>query len=192
VKDAYDRKHINWFYWQIGYEEASSVDYVASRHDVLFMGNGYSKPRMELGKLLRSSGLNVGLYGQWPPYYKPDGNTLYDFGRGAKLYQACKIAISDSQWPRATGFVSNRLFQAMAAGAFLLQQQFDGLTELLGLVPGVHLSTWIDNNDLASKLNYWMNNAAEREKIARAGQKYILENHSFAARVKELMRRLYV
>jgi spore maturation protein CgeB len=142
--------------------------------------------------VLKSVNHNVGLYGHWPKGIKPNGNTLYDFDTGARLYKSCKIAISDSQWPKAAGFVSNRLFQALAAGAFLMQQEFDGMEKLLGLKPDIHLVVWKDLNDLIEKVAYWLHRPNERNRIAKQGQEYILQKHSFDVRVNELLERLQI
>lgn len=192
VRSRYDQAGIPWFYWQIGYEySASTPDTGTHHHDLLFLANGYSEARKALAHHLRLKfGSRLGLYGSWSSDFKPNGNTLYDFDRGARLYRACKIALSDSQWPSATGFVSNRLFQAMSAGAFLLQQEFDGLESLLGLRDGIHLVTWKDEHDLVEKANYYLSHEEERKEIAKTGMNCVLEKHSFNSRVKELIHAL--
>jgi spore maturation protein CgeB len=100
------------------------------------------------------------------------------------------MAVSDSQWPHATGFVSNRLFQVMSAGALMLQQDFDGMYDLLGLVDGEHLVVWKSFAELADKIRYFLYNDEERNKIAKAGELFVRENHSFDVRVKELLYEL--
>lgn len=181
---------VNSFYWQIGYEEVAEPLPAMPAYDILFLGNGYSEERLKLGTLLRSLGKSVGIYGMWPPKLRPNGYNVYDFRSGAALYKKCKIAIGDSQWPHATGFVSNRLFQAMSAGAFLLQQEFDGLDTLLGLVDGVHLATYHDLSDLPVKIKYYLEHPELRIKIAKQGQEEILKHHSFDVRVAELFDRI--
>lgn len=193
VKARYDAAGINWFYWQIGYEEEiNSGKYNYPFHDVVFLANAYSQARLDLAQQLKSMpGVDLGIYGSWPKSIGARGQTLYDFDAGYDLYRKCKIAIGDSQWPHARGFVSNRLFQAMAAGAFLLHQNFEGIETLLGLKNGVHLVTWKDVNDLKSKIDYFLPRKAERKRIAKAGQEYVLKHHSFDARVNELFERMY-
>jgi len=195
VADVYRQAGVNWKYWQVGYEESDAQpDGNTPRHDVVFLANAYARERVALGRVLRlfgdSAGCSVGLYGTWPAAIGSNGNTLYDFDAGCKLYRAAKIAISDSQWKGATGFVSNRLFQAMAAGgALLLQQRFSGMEELLGLRDGVHLVVWDDVNDLRSKMKYWLDdsNDSKRRRITATGCEFMREHHSFDARVDELM-----
>lgn len=193
VADLYSANGVNWFYWQIGYEETSNgqrQDKSIARHDVVFLGNAYSQQRKELGRVLldhRSTGIDVGLYGTWPSGWSM-GDCLYDFETGASIYRKAKLAVSDQQWPEATGYVSNRLFQAMAAGGCLvLQQEFDGMTKYLGLVNGTHLVTWRDFDDLKWAIDYYISNPEEAQDIARAGHKFMLEHHSFDVRVQELL-----
>jgi glycosyltransferase involved in cell wall biosynthesis len=191
VDKYYITSHVDYFYWQIGYESSKAEPWSQTPHyDVLFMGNAYTKERHEFGKFLRGLPYHVGLYGNWAKELKPNGYTLYDFDEGERLYKACKIAVSDSQWPHATGFVSNRLFQVMSAGAFMLQQEFDGMEELLGLKDGVHLVVWKSFEDLQDKIHYYLKNPELREFIAKAGQTYVLKHHSFDVRVKELLNEL--
>ena len=189
VANVYDEANINWFYWQIGYEKTYPSDGFRG-HDIVFLANGYSKDRLMLARSLIKCGYNVGLYGSWSSEFKSYGNTLYDFDAGAAIYKNSKIAIGDSQWIHATGFVSNRLFQALEAGAFLLHQRFDGMEELLGLKSGEHLVVWDNVSELLDIIPYWMNNKSGREKIAKKGQKFVIENHSFDVRVNELMDKL--
>ncbi len=196
IMDAYRVQGIPWFYWQIGYEESDAPPDGTTR-DIVFLGNGYSDYRYALADFLgtmKEDGYSVGLYGSWPERYKPDGSTLYDFDAGCSLYRSALFAISDNQWGmEATGFVSNRLFQAMAAGgALFLQQHFDGMEELLGLRDGEHLVAWYDFDDLRSKIEYFMDHTDERVKIVREGTKEVLENHSFDVRVMELLDEMRV
>lgn len=191
VNSAYSQHDIDYFYWQIGYEDSSAVpEPETPKHDVVFMGNSYTQERVDFGKFLRRLPYDVGLYGFWNKEFMPNGNTLYNFDAGAMLYRNCKMAVSDSQWPHATGFVSNRLFQVMSAGTLMLQQDFDGMYDLLGLIDGEHLVVWKSFAELADKIRYFLYNDEERNKIAKAGELFVRENHSFDVRVKELLYEL--
>jgi glycosyltransferase involved in cell wall biosynthesis len=191
IKDQYKAAGINWVYWQIGYEESyGEPDKTDKRHDVVFLGNGYSEQRKDLGRFLldyRGAGVSVGLYGSWPRRWSL-GSNLYDFNAGRKIYRGARIAISDQQWPDATGYVSNRLFQAMAAGGCLvLQQYFDGMEEYLGLYPGSHLDVWTSHEELGDKIKYWLDHEEKREMLVDCGHEFMLRHHSFDVRVRELL-----
>lgn len=194
VLPQYRASNIPAAYWQIGYEEAGDVSAIrANDYDVVFLANAYSPERKDFGKLLEfwsaDEGFRLGLIGSgWD---NPAGFTLYDFAKGKALYQGAKVAIGDNQFPQARGFVSNRLFQALAAGGCLvMHQQVPDLEELTGLVHGVHYIAWTNHEDLREKLRYFLAHETERQKIADAGTTFTHERHSFKARVDELFRSL--
>ena len=196
VRERYDAAGINWFYWQIGYElsDAEPLDDTPA-HDVIFLGNCYSKQRLKLGKFMQEQaqgGVDVGLYGFWPNGWS-SGQNLYDFDDGARLYKNAKIAISTQQYTEAYGFVSNRIFQSMAAGGCaVLQQKFDGMEELLGLEDNKHLLVWETYEELEDYIALLLRDSRKRESIAKCGNEFVLKNHSFDSRVNELWRVLYI
>ena len=192
VRQPYAQHGVSWTYWQIGYEDSSAEpDGSTPRHDVVLLANGYSRDRIALAQMLRSTPYNVGIYGSWGSGVQPNGSNLYNFDEGAKLYKAARVSIGDNQWgDRAVGFVSNRLFQALAAGgALLMHQHVPGLEELLGLVDGEHYVVWKDLADLRAKLDYWLHpdNEARRGEVSDCGRDFIREHHSFDVRVRELV-----
>lgn len=191
VLPVYEQHGIAAAYWQVGYEPVPDALPVVPAHDVVFLANAYSPERVALGRTLKGLPYDVGLYGYgWNEL--TDGFTLYDFAVGAALYRNSKAAIGDNQYPGERGFVSNRVFEALANGAFLLHQHVEGLQELTGLEDGVHYIAWTDAKDLKRKLKYWLadERADERKQIAAAGEAYVREQHSFAARVRELFMEL--
>ncbi len=188
VLPFYAEHGVNAAYWQIGWEPVPAGDRPELPfHDVLFMGNAYSPARLELEAVLRQLGVDVGLYGFG--WQRASGNTFYRFDEGASLYRNCKIAIGDNQYGDK-GFVSNRLFEALANGAFLLHQRIPGLEELTGLVDGVHYVSWADYEDLRAKVRSYLKNDTQRQRIAAAGEAFVRERHSFDARVSELFETL--
>lgn len=195
VVNAYRKANVNWMYWQVGFEPSDAQpDASTPHHDAVFLANGYSKSRHELVHAIRRvKRLNFGLYGSWPGNIPTNGSNLYDFDAGVKLYRAAKLSIGDDQWG-ASGFVSNRLFQAMAAGgAMYMQQHVPDLDRWLGLEDGVHYVVWHSAKDLCEKLVYWLHpdNDEEREYIAAAGREFMLERHSFDSRVGQLFSHLF-
>lgn len=189
VLPFYAEQGVQAAYWQIGFEPVPAELPDASAHRLLFMANAYSPARKELGALLRSLDSAAGLYGYgWDA---PSGTSFYDFISGAALYRSCEIAIGDNQWGDK-GFVSNRLFEALANGAFLLHQAIPGLEELTGLVDGVHYVSWSDHDELREQVRYYLarENEPERRRIAEAGEAFARQYHSFDARVKELFNDL--
>lgn len=188
---VYRQESVPAAYWQIGFEEPGDELPEAHTNDVVFLANAYSPERLDFGKLLNfwsaDDGFTLGLYGSG--WNNPAGFNLYDFAAGKAIYRNAKIALGDNQFPKSRGFVSNRLFQAMAAGnCLLLHQHVPGLEELTGLVHGVHYISWNNHDDLREKLRYFLANEDERQSIADTGTAFVREHHSFKARVEELLR----
>lgn len=180
----YEQHGIPTAYWQIAYEPVPDDLPIERGHDLLFMANPYSESRRELATVLREISPNTGLYGySWGE--TGSGNTFYDFARGAALYRNCKIAIGDNQYGNK-GFVSNRLFEALANGAFLLHEAIPGLEELTGLIDGVHYVSWRGYEDLRAKARSYLANEKARRAIAEQGEAFVRMYHSFDVRVDEL------
>lgn len=190
VLPVYESWGVRAAYWQIGYEEPSGDLPDVPAHDILFMGNMNSKQRQDLETALTAEAArqhaDLGLYGfGWK---EPAGNTLYDFAAGEALYRRCQIAVGDQFWGQTHAFVSNRFFQALAAGAFMLQEQSPGLDEYCGLIDGAHYVSWKGLDDLQMKLRHWLGpkRSAKRRQIAEAGQAFVRANFSFERQVQKL------
>lgn len=188
IREQYIGRGIKFDYWQIGFEPADRVpDKTTKKHDVLFLGNGHYDFRQRLGAFLRNlKDVNVGIYGSWKNI-KADGYNLYDYNAGGKLYANCKIAISDTR-PNSPGFVSNRVFEAMASGAFVLQEFVPELCKLNGFEEGKHIVFWSDYRDLKEKIYYYIEHEKERKMIAQTAKDYVHQNFSFDAQVEKLIR----
>lgn len=186
VLEKYEQLGIQSAYWQVGYEPINETKLPEmAAHDVLFQGDNYGQKRRAFGTLLRGLPYNVGIYGRGWAF--ADGETLYDFAAAAALIRAAKIVVGDNQY-NGYGFVSNRVFETLAHGGFLLHQTVDGMEQLLGLRDGVHYVAWSDEADLQEKIRYWLEpkHAKERADIASKGQQFVRAFHSFDNRVRDL------
>lgn len=184
----YEREGIPAAYWQIAYIVPTNEAPNMPTYDVLYQANWYEY-REPLFDLLFSLPYGVGVYGN---ERRAVGNTHHDFGAQAALYANATITVGDT-FPFSThAFVSNRVFQALRAGAFLLQQRSGGLEEYTGLRAGVHYIEWTDLDDLRSKIAYWLDDewSHERAEIAAAGQAFVTANFSCAAQVRKLFEEL--
>lgn len=188
VLDTYKQAGIRAAYWQIGYRDPIGKLPDMPKHDVLWQGNCYNQRRNDMLATLKyacySNKATFGVYGSCPGAV---GNTHYDFAAQAALYKNATITVGDT-YPGGYAYVSNRVFQALAAGAFLVQEVSPGLEEYTGLTAGVHYVAWKDHDELARHIRYWLNpkHAAEREKIAQCGQQFVREHFSYDAQVRKL------
>lgn len=190
VLPEYKRQGIPAAYWQIGYKApASPYEGEVPSHEVLFQGNAYNDERKALINALRAIRINkrkvdLGLYGSMQG---ASGNTHYDFAHQAALNTKAAIVIGDT-FPNTEAFVSNRLFQVLGAGGFLLQQASKNLDRYTGLIAGTHYVEWTDLKDLTEKIKHWIkpDQAEARRQIAETGQAFVLERFNYDAQVKKL------
>jgi hypothetical protein len=194
VLPVYAREGIYARYWQCAYEP---LDFerlpVVDSVDLALLANCYSEKRKELGKALLSvKDMKWKVYGSgwnWSKEIVSAGNTTYDFAQSASVMRAAKLIIGDNQFPDDYGFVSNRVFDTLAAdGGLLLHQHVPGMKEELGLISGVHYISWSTLDELPNLIRYWLRpeNAKDRRKIAAAGARYVRGFHTFDERVREL------
>lgn len=188
-RDAIEKQKaagVNAEYWQIGFEPDGIGCEADVAFDVVFLASGYSPSRQNLVKQLRRLDCTFALFGSGWPNGWSKGQSMYDFKTACQSYRAAKISIGDSQWPE-TGFVSNRVFQALAAGGSALAHQWFKDMDLLGLVDGKTCIIWHDFPELEKKIYYYLSHEEECARIAKAGETLALTRHSFDVRVKELL-----
>lgn len=188
---AYAAAGVKAAYWQCGYEPVNEELECENDIDVVFMGSAYSDVRRELADVLTSLPCKTLLIGTgWVNYPTHNGgNTTYDFELSNAIRRAAKIEVGDNQWLTDTGFVSNRMFDSLAAGgALMLHQHVPELEKYTGLVAGVHYIEWTDFEDLKASVAYWLDKKRDkqRERIVKAAAVYVRECHSFDARVRQL------
>ncbi len=145
-------------------------------HDVVFVGMVRSayKSRVRLVKHLR--------------YRYSDRFSVYQRTRGLHLNRALaktKIVVGDS-YP-SPNYWSNRIYEMLGRGAFLLHPHTEGLdTEF---TKGVHYVGFERGNfsDLDDKIKYYLHHPEERELIRRAGFDHCGERHTYGHRIIELL-----
>ncbi len=184
--DDYKKMGVNADYWQVGWEPDGIGCEAGDTYDVVFLASGYSRARQELVKKVRSAFPGFGLFGSGWPQGWARGQSMYDFRMACGCYRGAKISIGDSQWPD-TGFVSNRVFQALAAGGSALAHQYFRDMDKLGLIDGETCIIWKDFAELEKKIRYYLSHEKERKAIALAGEQLALTRHSFDVRVQELL-----
>jgi hypothetical protein len=184
--DALKSMGIRTGYWQNAFEPVDEMPDTPSHDVVILMSNNQGR-RDAWQDVWDSLPGDVGLYGAG--WRKQTMNTTYNFSVSRALCARAKITIGDNQHEKR-GFVSNRIFEAMAAGgAIILQQHVPQLEKLTGFKDGVHYVSWSDGDDLREKVTYWLDpkNEKQRKKMAAKAKAFVEERHSFRARVNELL-----
>jgi glycosyltransferase involved in cell wall biosynthesis len=174
-------------YWQVASEEPQTFPDVPE-YDIIFLANAYSEERKQIEDVLRLLPYRVGLFGSG--WQQSDGNTLYDYATSHALMAKAKICIGDNQFKDGSAFVSNRVFETLHAGGFLLHQKVPGLYQATRIRVGQHYAAWDTLEELPGLIDEWMKDDAKREKIRTNGQWFVRTKHSFDARVKELFLEL--
>jgi hypothetical protein len=191
VIEKHQAQGINTQYWQIGWEPLGRGYAPEIYHDIVFLASAYSEKRKKLGKFLHDQPFSIGLYGNGWPDGLSKGENLYNFIEACKIYRGSKIAIGNNDFPES-GWVSNRIFQILAAGNTVLCHQWFRGYEELGLVDKENCLIWKDLDELGQILKYWLSDTRSQKlaEIAANGEKLALERHSFDSRVSELWEML--
>ena len=97
-----------------------------------------------------------------------------------KVYSKCDILLND-HWDdmRENGIISNRIFDALAVGAFIISDDIPEIHELFG----DNVVTYHGREDLKEKIDDYLKHEEERDAKAKAGQKIALNGHTFRDRV---------
>lgn len=156
--------------------------------DVIFVGGGaeYGHPewpyRYELVKFLE------GTYGN---RYKKYGHPQLTV-RGAELnqlYANAKIAVGDSVniGFKHKNYTSDRLFESMGRGAFIIYPRIEGVAEIFE--EGVNAVFYEHGNleDLKQKIDYYLEHDEEREAIRKAGFEFVSASQTYSKRLSELL-----
>lgn len=100
-----------------------------------------------------------------------------------RIYKRSKIVFNDYGEIAENAGVNQRLFEVLGIGSLLLTRAAENLRKNF---PENIFVTFSDEKDCLDKMNYYLKNEKEREEIASAGQKFILENYSFEKLMKNI------
>jgi len=157
-------------------------------------------PEIHIGQK-RERIYDIGFVGQYNPKSYPDRVRLLDmlsqkyrmndFRQAfymhdmARVYGESKIGFNLSHGD----ILPMRFFEVLASGALLLtrQSEHNGQSQLTDLEEDEHFVTFKTLDDLLSKIDYYLQYAEERERIAHAGQASVLAHHTYAHRLHTLV-----
>ena len=168
---------------ELFYPEHSSL----YEHDLLFVGNTRGEFRKIIKDLLPTD-KDLGLYGnQWENFVDDKHICNKHIPNMAlhKAYYSSKILLND-HWKDMCelGFISNRIFDGFASGAFIISDEVEGAKEIFGDT----LVTYQNRDDLNKLINYYLEHEEEREKLARKGRDIVLNNHTFKKRAEHISK----
>lgn len=165
------------------------------QHSVLFVGSGDLRRVL----LLESISDVLKVYGNrwqrnWPLMSDPlkacvEDRTLW----GDDLYQVLansKIVLNITRGPfyAAETGINLRIFEAMAAGCFVLTDYCDEIAELF--TPGEEIETFKGSAELREKVLYYLNNEQARQRIAERGHQKFLSHFTWEHRMRDMLSRM--
>ena len=102
-----------------------------------------------------------------------------------KAYSSTKILLND-HWDdmRENGFISNRIFDGFAAGAFIISDNIQGAEEVFGDA----LVTYKNPEELKNLVELLLDNEEVRIKKSTEGCTFVVKNHTFKNRVERILK----
>lgn len=155
-----------------------SNNILAKADDVVFVGNKTlcSLQRKEYLEEIIKKGYRTIIVG-WG--FNPLGGVInYDGKFIVDCYKKSKIGlnmITGGEFNYNLQF-SVRMYQVMGSGCFLLTEYIPGIEELF--IPEKHLDIFHTKEEMLEKIDYYLKNEDEREKIAIQGQEEIFDKYT--------------
>jgi spore maturation protein CgeB len=156
------------------------------QHELLFVAN--YRPERPIVEWLVPTDRDLAIYGRaWdehgldPRYLRGSHIRNSDLRR---YYASAAIVLNDT-WEdmRAAGFISNRIYDALASGAFVLSDDVQGLAvEFDGGV-----AIYEDADDLRAAIERFLGEPDARREIAERGRAAVLERHTFEQRAEAIL-----
>lgn len=103
----------------------------------------------------------------------------------ALIYRNSKININITLHCIETG-ASQRIFDVMAAGGFMLSNYQEELEEMF--IPGEEIVLFHNAQELEELVEYYLTHDEEREQIARRGQQRVLREHGYHEKLERAIR----
>jgi glycosyl transferase family 1 len=155
-------------------------------HELLFVGNsrGVRRPVLET---LAAAGHDVAVYGgNWKPEFIDPALVKGSWIPNADLhryYAGAAIVLSD-HWEdmREEGFVSNRVYDALASGAFVVSDRVAGMAAALDDA----VAEYDDDAGLLAVVEHALAHPDERRARAERGRALVLAHHTFDHRAASI------
>lgn len=157
------------------------------KHDVLFVGNSRRVKRPSLAALAASP-FSLAVYGgHWTSELLDPSVVRGDWIANQALhryYAGAAVVLSD-HWPdmRDEGFISNRVYDALASGAFVVSDDVIGIRDRFdGAV-----ATYADEAELLAVVGDALAHPDERRRRAEHGRALVLQRDTFAHRAAAII-----
>lgn len=157
------------------------------KHEILFVGNTRNIYRKIIRDLLPTQ-RDLAVYGKkWHRFIESKyikgsyiaNDQLY------KYYGSSGILLNDHYDDmRKKGFISNRIFDGLAAGAFIISDNVKRIEKVFGDA----VVTYKKQRELAELIEYYLSRPDLRKKKAEEGAYIVLRDHTFSNRVDRFLQ----
>lgn len=142
---------------------------MAKRWDLAFVGNIVGRRRQDYLSLVQA---------RYPNSFI--GNAYFE--QMARIHAEARIVFNVG----VADDVNMRVFEAMASGSLLMTDRASGLDDLFQ--DGTHLVTYGSPAELLERVDQFLLDEEARERIAAAGQAEVLARHTYAERMRRVLR----
>lgn len=191
--DLFRKRGIKSEYFRIGFEKRvyEKIKKQPKLFDVSFIGS-FSPYHRTATKIIEdlSSKMKINIWGRGLNFLSPFSPIRkYYHGEvwGADMYKTIaqsKIVLNRHSDLSSVYANNMRLFETTGMGSMLITDKKENMKDFFE--EGKEVITYSKAEDLQEKINYYLNNNKEREKIAIAGMKRTHAEHTYFERMKEL------
>lgn len=205
----YSGKKVCWYFDKVDFNgRKEEVDESFKRSDLFFATDGDYSKAINLhqgvgydcrgGQVVEApeiafTGSIYGERGEWHKKLKDiygDRYEAFNDKHGRDLNDLCvstKVMVSP-QYPQTDKFWSNRVYNTLGRGGFLIHPYCKDI--LKEFKDGKNIVLYKDFDDMVKKIDYYLENDEEREKIRIAGRDLVRSKYTYKDRVKTICKRL--
>lgn len=162
------------------------------KYDVTFIGlpkSHLDDDRYKTIKFLKENGIKIKLFGNgWENY--EDLKDIYggplEAEKMVEVINQSKINLCLSKTGNNKTHLKGKVFEGGACKTFVLTEYCEDYLEMFE--EGKEIIMFKDNRELLEKINYYLNNEEEREKLAEAAYKKIIKNYSLDEDLKKIFK----
>jgi hypothetical protein len=161
-------------------------DPTGPHHEVLFVGNSRGVRRDIVADLVPTT-FGLAVYGRWAPDHLDPAYLRGELVPNSDLhryYSSADVVLND-HWPdmREAGFLSNRLYDALASGACVVSDRVTGIEEEFdGAV-----TTYSEAGELRLLIRELLADPGRRRALAERGRAAVLDRHTFKHRTDVIL-----
>lgn len=156
---------------------AEPLTAMVCRYPVSFVGAAHGDRRSRIDRL-REAGIEVACFG----YGWENGPVEVD-----EMFHIMRESTISLNFANSKGAdqIKARCFEVSGAGGFLLTEEVNGIERFY--LSGQEIATFGSDDELVRKITHYLDNPAERDRIAIAGYLRTMREHTYERRLEEVL-----